>query len=422
MKPKTKKQREIMSLVPKLTPISNKQMEYAEKYLFVHFAFKNGKQAYCMTCGKHLSENELKAGKCDSCGNSLKIVETKKRNDSAMDYYAIVSKCGKYQVVRYFFVKRTSVRKQEAKYWFSEVAQQWIDDNGKVEIVARRCRYFSYYSNDMYDHWSPMAIREKLYVSESVSYPKMSLIPVIRRNLGDRYKDICDLKRTSVAGAFLKVIQHPHAETLFKARQYELFEWYKEGFVERNWNVVKVCIRSKYVVKDFSLWRDMVEDMNFCGCDILNRKNVCPENLEQAHDYWLKRKQDLEEKNEKLKQEQKAKNYEEKYKMSKGKWFAIAIEANDISIKVLDSVSKFIEEANAMHHCVFSNEYYKKKNSLILSVRENGNRIATIEYDISKFKVLQCRGVCNQVPAHYDEILSIMDNHRKMFRKIAKSA
>ena len=93
-----------------------------------------------------------------------------------------------------------------------------------------------------------------------------------------------------------------------------------------------------------------------------------------------------------------------------------------VSIKVLNSVSKFIDEGNAMHHCVFANEYYKKKNSLILSVRENGNRIATIEYDISKFKVLQCRGVCNQVPKHYDEILSIMENEKSMFRKIAKSA
>lgn len=422
MKPKTKRQREIMSLVPKLTPISNRQMKYAEKHLFMHFAFKNGNSAYCMTCGRHLSDKELKEGKCDCCGNSIKVIETKKRKDCNVGYYGIVSKCRNYQVARYFLVKRKSVRKCPAECCFYEVAQEWIDEKGVVEIVALKARYFSYFSSEIYDLYSTLEIRKKLYVSEAIAYPKMNLIPAVRRNLGERYKDICDLKRTSVAGAFLKVLRHPHAETLFKAGQYELFDWYKEGFAERKWNVVKICIRNNYVVEDFGLWRDMVEAIEYCGADTLNSLNVCPANLHDAHGYWVAREESARERERKMEKEQIARQYEKKYKKSKGKWFAVAIEVNGLSIKVLNSVSKFIDEGNAMHHCVFANEYYKKKNSLILSVRENGNRIATIEYDIKNFKVLQCRGACNQVPRHYDEILSIMNDSRSMFRKIAKSA
>ncbi len=424
MKPKTKKQREIMSLVPKLTPISNRQIEYAEKYLFNHYAYKNGNAAYCMTCGNKLTKKELEEGKCSCCKNSLLTVETKKRKESEVRYYAIVSKCNKYQVIRYYYVKRSMVRKKHSECMFIPVAQEWIDGKGgKPTYVARLALMNSYYSNNIYSLWSDMEIRTKRHVSESITYPKINLIPIIKRNLGDNVKEVCNLKSLSISGVFYLVMNFPHAETLVKAKQYELFNEYKRnGFIDNYWNVVKICIRNNYIVSDFDIWKDMIEAIEYCGGDISNGKNVCPENLLESHDYWVNRMEKIKDKRQKMQDDERAKQYEDEYKKQKGKWFAIAIEAKGLSIKVLDSVKKFIDENNAMHHCVFANEYYKKKNSLIMSVTENGNRVATIEYDISKFKVLQCRGVCNQVPAHYDEILSIMDNHIKMFRKIAKSA
>ena len=47
--------------------------------------------------------------------------------------------------------------------------------------------------------------------------------------------------------------------------------------------------------------------------------------------------------------------------------------------KVLDSVEAIRQEGEAMHHCVFTNEYYLKADSLILSATIDGKRIETIE-------------------------------------------
>ena len=51
-------------------------------------------------------------------------------------------------------------------------------------------------------------------------------------------------------------------------------------------------------------------------------------------------------------------------------------------MKVLESVQEYLEEGKALHHCVFTNEYYLKEQSLILSARIDGKRIETIEVSL----------------------------------------
>ena len=45
-----------------------------------------------------------------------------------------------------------------------------------------------------------------------------------------------------------------------------------------------------------------------------------------------------------------------------------------------------------MHHCVFTNEYYLKADSLILSATIDGKRIETIEVSLKRMEVVQSRG------------------------------
>ena len=42
-----------------------------------------------------------------------------------------------------------------------------------------------------------------------------------------------------------------------------------------------------------------------------------------------------------------------------------------------------------MHHCVFTNEYYLKADSLILSATIDGKRIETIEVSLKRMEVVQ---------------------------------
>lgn len=63
----------------------------------------------------------------------------------------------------------------------------------------------------------------------------------------------------------------------------------------------------------------------------------------------------------------------------------------EIRIKVLDSVEAIRQEGEAMHHCVFTNEYYLKADSLILSATIDGKRIETIEVSLNAWR--SCRAV-----------------------------
>ena len=62
----------------------------------------------------------------------------------------------------------------------------------------------------------------------------------------------------------------------------------------------------------------------------------------------------------------------------------------------------------AMHHCVFSNGYYKKEGILVLTARKAGVRLETIELDTKAWRILQCRGRFNKESAHHKEILSLI--------------
>lgn len=76
-----------------------------------------------------------------------------------------------------------------------------------------------------------------------------------------------------------------------------------------------------------------------------------------------------------------------------------------------------------MRHCVWSNSYYLKKHSLILSATIDGVRIETIEVSLKTFKVVQSRGVCNQNTEYHDRIINLVDSNMNLIRKrMRKSA
>lgn len=88
-----------------------------------------------------------------------------------------------------------------------------------------------------------------------------------------------------------------------------------------------------------------------------------------------------------------------------------------IQIHVLESVQEHLEEGMAMHHCVFSNEYYLKENSLILSATIEGRRIETIEVNLDTLKVVQSRGVCNQNTEYHDQIVNLVNANKRLIRQ-----
>lgn len=89
----------------------------------------------------------------------------------------------------------------------------------------------------------------------------------------------------------------------------------------------------------------------------------------------------------------------------------------EICIRVLDSVEAIRQEGEAMHHCVFTNEYYLKADSLILSATIDGKRIETIEVSLKRMEVVQSRGVCNKNTPYHGQILKLMKGNMSLIRK-----
>ena len=76
-----------------------------------------------------------------------------------------------------------------------------------------------------------------------------------------------------------------------------------------------------------------------------------------------------------------------------------------------------VKAENRMVTCVFSNSYYLKENSLILSATIEGKRIETIEVSLKTLKVVQSRGVCNKNTEYHEQIINLVNQNMGMIQK-----
>ena len=102
------------------------------------------------------------------------------------------------------------------------------------------------------------------------------------------------------------------------------------------------------------------------------------------------------------------------YLKAKQHFFGLIFSEKNISISVIESVKEFLIEGCYHNHCVFTNEYYKKQNSLILSAKIDGIPTETIQLSLENFEILQSRGRGNKASKHNKQILSVMKRNCKL--------
>ena len=151
--------------------------------------------------------------------------------------------------------------------------------------------------------------------------------------------------------------------------------------------------------------------------DIHSPKYVCPTDLHREHDRRQSELRRQREKEEIERKRQKAIEDEKRFHELKSKFFGIHFTDGTIQVHVLESVQEHLEEGMAMHHCVFSNEYYLKEYSLILSATIEGRRIETIEVNLETLKVVQSRGICNQNTEYHDQIVNLVNANKRLIRQ-----
>lgn len=415
MKARTKTQKIAVERFNALPSLSEAQKEWAKNVYNAQY-YMTAKGGWCERCGQYhnhlLSEYlemcETKKFVCPNCGAKLKATLSRKRQNKDRYYVSYLSTSGEYQVVRYYLVQVYTKKGERISYDYSQVQVLFITEKGNVTTFRRRLNY-SYYR----DSWGPSRVElmpNYLRYIPSHVYPKYKLLPTFQRN-GFSHKI-----ETPVDEALLGVLFDSKLETLCKVGYYGATRYDYSKY----WKSIKICIRNKYKVTDWDLWCDYIDLLNRHGRDTLNAKFVCPKNLKVAHDREVLHAEKLRKKKEEEEKRAKARMFSE-YNERMKIWSNLLMTDKKIIIEVLDTIDKVIQEGDKMHHCVYSNQYYMKTNSLLLSARDSkGNRLATIEYDLTEHSCLQVRGKFNAVPKEMAKIEELIRANKKNIIKCIK--
>lgn len=408
MRPRTKIQIAVSEFAKTLAPISKSQIEYASAEFFQKLCYRTKSTAFCLECGSDINVDKIirKRVVCD-CGETLKVIETKKRTLNTEAFYFAVADLVKnngwdFQVVRIFEFTKSCSKGFKSKIEVREICQNWYEKDGRKVINSRligsygsswqgvlEIRSEGYYKSynpipDLYCHTSKF---RQEYEKKGVSH-KMKYITL---------KSVVDK------------VQDSEVETLLKAGYYEIVAGWHSYEIKNFWNSLKICIRNKYKIKSVDLYRDLMNALNYLGKDLRNAHYVCPKNLKKAHDYFIQKKNEAEIGKNIANNILKAKKSNPKFIKEKEKFFNLEMSKGQIKIVPLKSVPEFLAEGEVLNHCVFKSNYYEKKNSLVLSARINGKPIETIEFDLKEQKIIQAYGFKNKPSKHHDDIVKLVN-------------
>ena len=417
MKPRNKFEQAILAQSKYLRPITKAQKLWAFRECIDHFAYRLPKgKTTCMDCGHSWQMIEpTERCTCPQCGAGLEVITTRARKLKQRQYFTVLTTSGGYQVSRMYLLIAGMEKGYQASSSVMEIGQYWWDERGRQSIVAVQ-RTMGHYI-DSFAYYSPMAIRRDneayRFVARCPLCPKVKLSDTLKRNGFDG--KCYGIAPTSLIPALLT---DSRAETLMKAGRTEHLAYFLSR--PRNWDAYwaayKITLRRGYDITDIALWCDYVDMLRRLGKDTHNAHYVCPEDLQQAHDEVHRKLRARQEREQEEHKRQKAQEDEARFQKLKAPFFGITFTDGTIQIRVLESVQEYIEEGQALHHCVFTNEYHLKEKSLILSASIDGKSIETIEVSLETMEVIQCRGLMNQNTEHHERIIELLNQNMKQIQ------
>jgi len=432
MKPSTKLQVEVWNLHKELSNPKEHEPFVISKHEFYYTT--HYKNLVCMECNhswrpSQVWQEEVIGVKCPSCNKKLKKISTENGGmASRFITYSVVQVVDRFQVVRYFSCWKHMSKNKIPRYSFSSLFEEWKDwDKNKKVIVGRTkgwtgdgfnsTEYEIRYVNNSGWRGDPYGA----FISD-YNCPGAEFLPRFKMYGLTKHKHDCDYRML-----LDRIEKCPKIETLLKSKQNELLEFalYKDSRHNTYWDSIKIVIRNKYKITDAGIWYDYLDLLRYFKKDLHNAVYVCPKNLKKEHDRWMKKKREIlrlqEIENEKLrviKRQQKLEkaivDYVERWK----NFFDLEFKKGNISISVLKSIDEFKEEGDELKHCVYTNEYYLKEKSLILSAKVDGKRAETIELKLPELKIEQARGLKNNATEHHNEIIDLVNKNLEKIRKI----
>ncbi len=424
MKPKTKLQNEVLELSYYLPHIEKKMLDWGKVAVLKHIGYATKSRVICMDCGEKFSPELVsrKRATCPHCQQKLVIEESRKSTFEQRTYVASAQVVNDFQVIRNIEIRSYHKAGKSTRYYVMEMLQHWYLNEKKREVIAKNHTLNSYcdswggnmeirkdYGRSYYSSSDKYDVYPEKYHPDSVFKPEFSKYGITHK-----------LEELSFLEA-VKILPHnPYAETLLKIKQYGLLATIRRGYgskLRQHWSSIKICIRNKYYVKDASMWFDYLDLLSYFNKDLHNAHYVCPKDLKKQHDKLVAKKRNLQEKENAERKRIKAIQNESKFHELKKQFFGLVFSDKLIEVKVLESVNEFMEEGDEMHHCVFTNEYYLKPDSLVFSATIDGKRIETVEVSLRKMKVVQCYGKFNKNTEYHGQIVSLVNKNIKHIRK-----
>lgn len=431
MRPRTRLQVEVWNLHKELSePVEHENFVISNHDLYYTTHYKN---LICLECNHNwkpsqIWHEEVLGVECPSCKKKLKKITIHNNLFEKIISYSVVEVVERFQVFRYFSCWKLMYKNKPPRYHFRRLFEEWKDyDKNKSVIVGRNPTWTGDgFSSSDYE----VRFNKQPYLRQSefdkfasdINCPGAEFLPRFKKyGLGKDFHN-CDYRYLISA-----LERSPKIETLLKAKQKELlfFGVHKDSRHNTYWDSVKIVMRNKYMIKDAGIWYDYLDLLRYFKKDLHNAKYVCPKNLNLEHDRLMKKKRAIlrvqEQERERLqtiKRQQKLEQAIIEYVERNKKFFDLEFSTGNISIKVLQSIEEFKEEGDELKHCVYTNEYYLKEKSLILSAKVDGKRAETIELKLPELKIEQSRGLSNKSTEYHDQILNLVKKNLGVIKKI----
>ncbi|MDQ1165663.1 PcfJ domain-containing protein [Flavobacterium sp. SORGH_AS_0622] len=428
MIPKTRTEKQLTSLSASLSPIKPEVFTWAEQHIFLKWGVLSRSKFYCLQC-THVwkpscEKTCAKFTTCPACAGKLKMMPCNQVHFKETQYLAVIDSCAGFQVVRMIISQKLMKKNFIPTYFHKEVMQHWINPKGEVRTLALSTNVFSQ-TCDAWQFNPPLEIKPKdfsrnakYFINPYKVYPQIKVLPILKRN-GFK-SSVYDIAPHLL---FSSLLSDPIAETLLKARQLNLLQYYlgaSRQHIRRNWQAVKTVIRNGYKISDVSIWEDYLELLRYFNKDPFCGKYVCPENLGEAHDHLVKKKRDLLRKKKLQDLRLEIEKAQKKYASDKKRFFGLLFKEKELTISVIENVKDFMMEGDNLGHCVFTNEYYDRKDSLILSAKIAEQSVGTIEISLSRMEILQCRGMKNKRSKHHEKIVNLLSQNLYLIKERMK--
>lgn len=448
MRPRNAREREVIALYKRMPRLSDIQIEWMMKNLIEKRIYTSGKKCWCVHCGGEWNETiEGNEAVCPHCGAKCSVHRSRHSTYSDHAYAQFLQVVKGWQVIRYVLFKWHCRRGKKPTCEMKNVIQKWCQPGRPMITLGcyigmmpwyRSCPY-SMYEEELtvkpnHGHW----YSEWMKVSV---YPRMSLLPVYKKNLGSHP----DFEKLELFAPTLlgDIFGCPYLEKLWKeGKKKELLEmWHYTDELNKYWPSVKIALRHGFKPEHWISYFDYLKALSFLHYDMRSPRYVAPSDWREIHDLVMRQYRNktdamqkardeatalrmaMAEEERARQREEDAKKHAQSFANRISKFLVLCIEDSDIVIKPLASIEEFKAEGDAMHHCVFNMGYYKKKDSLILSARNksDGARVETIEVDLQEGVIKQSMGIYNTPSDRHDEITSLVRQAMPRIKRLARA-